>query len=269
MATTFTPFPLEELVKLGGDDLVRELWILIDAQKQQSYDVSRRGRIDLDDIFSMFYGRKLTDMEGTDFPERATDALATLCERGYVWFKMIGTPWAIGQKRAAAQYEFTPRGRTATLEEIASGWPSGRGVLDRFPEHASWDETMGAYFRMAVRTYEAQVYEAAVFLLGGAAERLVALAGERVEHLIPGWAKKRDARDRLDSLAKLFKENGDSSTAEAIEIVGNLARWARNDVGHPKFAPPAVAPSAVLATICWFPGYVGRVLAAVDAITSP
>lgn len=263
---TFVPIPLEELVKLDGDDLVRELWVLIDGHKKRSSDVTRRGRIDLDDIFWTFYGQKLTDMEGTDFPDRATDALATLCERGYVWFKMIGAPWAIGQKRAAAQYEFTPKGRTATLEEITSGWPSGRAVLERFPEHAAWDETMGAYFRLAVRTYEARVYEAAVFLLGGAAERLLVLVGDKVGHLIPNWSKKqREAKDRQDVLAKLFRER-DITAAEAIEIIGNTARWARNDVGHPKVTPPTVKPVAVLAMITWFPEHVETLFSSADAI---
>ena len=276
--------PLGELKKLDGDDLVRELWFLFDAFKlkhqrvmreggQVDLDRTRRGAIDFDEVFPSIYGKPFKDIydDGTDFFDRIHDALATLCERGFVWFKKYGTPWAAGQPReATGRYELTPKGRVATVEDVTSGWPSDRGLLDRFPQHATWDETMGAYFRMAVRTYEAGIHEAATFLLGGAAERLLDLVEERVENLLPQNREKRRNRagERLSGLVELFKRRGDNSTAELMDCIGNMARWNRNEVGHPGPAAPKVDPSTVLAMLCNFRDYVSRVLDAADALVA-
>ena len=117
--------------------------------------LAREGKIDLDQLLHELYNRRLIDIPDR-FSDRIWDALASLCERGFVWFKHMGNPQQIvgGEPRFLAQYELTPKGRKATEEDVKSGWPLGRGLLDRFPKHLEWDETMGAFFRMAFLTYE-------------------------------------------------------------------------------------------------------------------
>ncbi len=161
------------------------------------------------------------------------------------------------------------KGRSASVDDVRSPWPSSAADgLERFPEHASWDETMGAYFRMAVATHSAGAHEAALFLGGGAAERLVGLVAEKLAHLLrPGWGRKT-VGEQTTLLVQLFRDWGYRDTAELLEIIGNIARWTRNDVGHPKANPPDVDARMVAARILEFPAYVARVLGATGALAA-
>ncbi len=254
------PRSVPELEAVAEDDLPTTLFqLLVTASESRRPD--RRGRASLSDAI---YPLGVSfDAISQPLRGRLCDAFHELCERGFLWFN----PHAEGFP--GGHCEFTKRGRSATVSDVESPWfSSAAAVLERFPQHAQWDETMAAYFRMAVATHAARVYEPALFLIGGAAERLVAVVEERVANLLRVSSQRKDLRERLVALAKLFREAGDVPTAELIEVLGHTARWSRNDIGHPKPKPPDVGRAMVAARICEFPGYVERVLYAAEGLIS-
>jgi hypothetical protein len=240
---TFADFKI-----LKGDALLAAVWDLIAAQtSQHSPRGDGRSRVDLQEVLHRAYGVTLDELAGMGLRAYVLDEFATLVERGFLWFNK----WAEGS--TAGAYELTPKGRSATREMVLSGWPDGRMASVRLRDIEGLDETLAAYFRMAIRTYEAGVHEAAIFLIGGAYERLVALVGGSLESMLPpNWARKKLAQ-QIDDVADLFRKQGRHSDAELLELAGHSARWSRNEVGHPRDVPPAASPEFVASRLMEFP----------------
>ena len=172
------PRSVSELAAVAEDDLPATLFQLL-VTTSESRRPDRGGWVELSDATHMGVGVKLEAM-GQALRGRLCDAFYELCERGLLWFN----PHAEGS--VGGHYEFTKKGRSATVQDVESPWfSSAATVLERLPQLAQWDETMAAYFRMAVATHGARVYEPALFLIGGAAERLVGVVEERVGNPLP------------------------------------------------------------------------------------
>jgi hypothetical protein len=258
------PKILDEIDTMLGDELVAALWDMLVAAKHRGSQKDLRGRLDLNEPLSILYG---TSMDASVLSrnrrrQRLLDAFGTLVERGFIWFNR----WAEGS--AAGSYEFTVKGLAATRDMVLSGWPDGRSVRDRIQqaEDEKWDNTLLAYYRMALTTYEAGVFEPALFLIGGAAERLVWLIADRLDPRLPqNWAKKKPG-ELIELLAKHLRESDELNAGELLLVVGHTARLSRNEIGHPKAIPPDVPREVVLTRLAEFPEVVKRLTAAVDRI---
>lgn len=253
----------ERLLGLSDDEFLAEVWkIVCETVTTTGTDPYAKNHVEPRSVQNRLIGT--LDDSDRRLEERVIDAWGTLCARGLVY-----------DIHSVHHFRTTPAARGLRPGDLAEGWLWSGDVTKRFPEIAAWDPTVATYFQLAVQTLQAGVLEAAAFLLGGAAERLLDVLrthlGSKVRD--EDWRKRQASAEKIDFLAQFFRSEGKAraradliSAAEILEAIGHANRLGRNDVGHPRADPPRLSRFTVGARVGEFSAYVQKLVDAAKSV---
>jgi hypothetical protein len=187
-------------------------------------------------------------------------------------FAVAALPWPTGGSMSV------PHSTRLSQTFTAPAWTALLDALSPpFAAPAGWDATLAAYFRLAIETFNAAVPEAALFFIGGAAERLIELTGTGALQPIVNakkWSDAEKSKKTSDKVAAVIdalvaSKKVDQRETDWLNAQATLYRVARNDIGHPQPTPPRVPRNEVETRIRTFDEYKARMDAAVVAALKP